>query len=93
MHLPRERVLALLREADELVRVVELLALPRRADDGLQADQRHRDEQQRDDQERGEQLGVDRRANARDPAHEQAQRGSTLDALGELLESDFRIPR
>ena len=90
VHLPRERVLALLRETHELVGLVEQLALLRRVDERLQAHERHRDEHRSDDQERGEQLRVHRRADARDPAHEQAQRRPALDELGELFDLDFR---
>ena len=66
----RERVLDLLRPVDALVRLVELPALARRVHERLQADDGHRDEQQRDDQEGEQQLGVNRGADAGDPAHE-----------------------
>ena len=55
-------------------------------DDGVHAHGRHRDEQQRDDQERAEQLGVQRGADAGDPAHQAAQRGALQHDCGDLLE-------
>jgi len=64
-----------------------------RVDYGLQADQRHRNKKQRDDQKRGKQLGMDRRANARDPTHQRAKQCSPLNTLGELFEFDFRMLR
>ena len=86
-------MLAFLCQMDEFMRFVEQLALMRRADDGLQAHQRHGDKQRRDDQERGEQLGMDRCANSRDPTHQQAERCSTLNAFGELFELHCRFFR
>ena len=93
MHLPGQRMLTLLRQADHFMSFVEQLALARRADDGLQAHQRHRNKKQGDDQKRGKQLGMDRRSNARDPTHQRAKLRSTLDTLGELFEFDFRMLR
>ena len=93
MHLPSQCMLAFLRQTDHFMRFVEQLALMRRADDGLQAHQRHGDKKRRDDQERGEQLGMDRCANSRDPTHQQAERCSTLDTLGELFEFHCRLLR
>ena len=89
VHLPRQRLFALLGPADLLVRLIEQLRLLRRVHDRLKTYRRHRDEKQRDDQECGQQLGVDGGTNSSDPTHQFAERGMALDKRSELFEFDF----
>jgi hypothetical protein len=86
VHLPGQRMLALLRQADLLVRLIQQLALPGRAHDRQKTYDRRRDEKQRDDEEAGQQLRVDGRSNTRHPSHRCAKRRSTLDERGEFFE-------
>jgi hypothetical protein len=79
-------LLALLGQADLLVRFIEQLRLPRRVHDRLKTYRRHRDEEQRDDQEGGQQLGVDRGSNSSNPTHQSADWGVALNKRSELFE-------
>ena len=69
--------------------LIEQPALPGRAQERVQAHDRHDDEQQRDDQEAAQKLGVNGGANTRDPAHQRAERGSAQNPRRDLLEFDF----
>ena len=84
-------MLALLRQADLLVRLIQQLALPGRAHDSQKTYDRRRDEKQRDDQESSQQLGVHGGANSRHPSHPHAQRRATLDERSELFEFAFWV--
>ncbi|HEX7328086.1 MAG TPA: hypothetical protein VF428_06070 [Casimicrobiaceae bacterium] len=86
VHLSGQRRFTLLRESHQLVRLVEQPALVHDADDRLQSRQRHHDEQRRDDQERCEELGVDRRTDAGDPAHHAVQERALLHDVRELFQ-------
>jgi hypothetical protein len=84
-------MLALLSQADLLVRLIQQLALPGRAYDSQKTYDRRRDEKQRDDQESGQQLGVYGSTNSRHPSHPYAQWRSALDKRSELFEFAFWV--